>query len=87
MPSAEEKRILAGRFYRTMVHVRAVGQKTIKMEVPGWRVDKVLTKPIDMIPESIREGLKPGRCLWCECNVLAEESKDLVFKNWRSSSR
>lgn len=75
-------------FYRSALLIDGVDGEldspdtTVRLSIPQWRTDEVVTVPIDQIPEAFRLQLRPGGALLAKVNLKAANSSDLQFKDF-----
>lgn len=70
------------KLYRTIVRIVSLNKESIKLVVPGWNSHKTLNLPISMIPNELREALKPNARLFAYVNTGAEVWADLHFEKF-----
>jgi hypothetical protein len=72
--------------YRTIVRIINIDEESHELVldafVPGWNPHKAVRFPASLVPEDIREALKPNVRLFAQVNIGAETSDDLYFKNF-----
>jgi CheY-like chemotaxis protein len=68
--------------YRTIVRIANIDKESIEAFVPGWNPHKAVCFPTSLVPENIRDVLKPNIRLFAHVNIGAEKSDDLYFKKF-----
>ena len=71
---------------RTIVRITNIDEEShervIDAFVPSWNPHKAVRFPASLIPEDIREALKPNIRLFARVNTGAEKSDDLYFEKF-----
>ncbi|MBW4616881.1 MAG: hypothetical protein KME21_27285 [Desmonostoc vinosum HA7617-LM4] len=68
--------------YRTIVRIANIDQESIEAFIPGWNPHKAIRFPASLVPEHLRDALKPNVRLFAHINIGAEKSDDLYFKKF-----
>ncbi|MEG3875835.1 hypothetical protein QT972_00430 [Microcoleus sp. herbarium7] len=71
---------------RTIVSITNIAQESgetvVDAFVPSWNPHKAVRFPAILIPEHLRDSLKPNVCLFAHVNTGAEKSDDLYFEKF-----
>ena len=72
--------------YRTIVRITDIDEEShervVDAFVPGWNPQKAVRFPASLVPEHLREKLKPNVRLFAHVNIGAEKSDDLYFEKF-----
>jgi hypothetical protein len=68
--------------YRTIVRITNIDKESIEAFVPGWNPHKAIRFPASLVPEHLRDALKPNVRLFAHVNIGAEKSDDLYFNKF-----
>ncbi|HBB31584.1 MAG TPA: hypothetical protein DDZ80_16935 [Cyanobacteria bacterium UBA8803] len=71
---------------RTIVSITNIdeesGETVVDAFVPAWNPYKAVRFPAILVPENLRDALKPNVCLFAHVNTGAEKSDDLYFEKF-----
>ncbi len=71
---------------RTIVIITGIDKEShelvIDAFVPSWNPHKAVRFPASLVPEHLRDALKPDVCLFAHVNTGAEKSDDLYFEKF-----
>jgi hypothetical protein len=76
--------------HRTIVRITNIDEEShesvVDAFVPGWNPQKAVRFPASLVPENIRDALKPNVRLFAYVNIGAEKSDDLYFEKFELAS-
>lgn len=77
---------IARRPWRTLVRVVELEKPGgyFYVVVPGWNSEQKIRTYFEDVPEDVRPLIEPGRRLFAQVNIGAENSDELYFYNWGS---
>jgi CheY-like chemotaxis protein len=74
--------------WRTLVRIEQVDQDVevplLRMVVPAWNSQCIVTRPINAAPEFLRAILTPGHRFHAGVNIGAETDDELFFCDWET---
>jgi len=69
--------------WRSLIRVESTGnednQSVVDVIIPSWNPKESLRFPASLVPEELRESLRPGLRLLAMVNIGAEKAEDLFF--------
>ncbi|MDJ0902996.1 MAG: hypothetical protein QNJ55_29770 [Xenococcus sp. MO_188.B8] len=72
--------------YRTIVRITDIDEEShervVDAFVPGWNPHKAVRFPASLVPEHLRDKLKPNVRLFARVNIGAEKPDDLYFEKF-----
>ena len=78
LPEAQETDVFRSRTLLEVVGIDEEGEsKAVLAIIPGWDAQQEITFPFDLVPEDLREYLKPASTFLVEVNLAADSVADL----------
>ncbi len=72
--------------HRTIVRITNIDEEShepvVDVFVPGWNPHKAVRFPASLVPEHLRDELKPNVRLFAHVNIGADKSDDLYFEQF-----
>jgi hypothetical protein len=82
----EEKFVPGRRPWRTLIRVEDVEPESnppmVFAIIPAWNPDEGVRFPLDIVPEEIRDSVKPDARIYAKVNIGAENQDELFFEDF-----